>query len=112
MHEHEFTEADWKLFRKRVANWQEKYMERLNKEYIEILSADTNAADKFWTLEKRINRDRKDAGVQLEMRRSRLLHNLIELIYEKAITCDDLEGFSEGLRARVRACTDRDFLDS
>ena len=35
-------------------------MERLNKEYIELLSSnDKNASERFWELEKRIKKDKK-----------------------------------------------------
>ena len=54
-----FSEKDWKLFRSKIAGWQESYMDKLNKEYIEILSGEGNSSDKFWELEKRINEDRK-----------------------------------------------------
>ena len=33
-----FTEADWKLFRKKIAGWQEAYMEKLVREYMDLLS--------------------------------------------------------------------------
>ena len=33
-----FTEKDWKLFRKKAVDWQEAHMDKLNKEYIELLS--------------------------------------------------------------------------
>ncbi len=29
-----FSEKDWKLFRSKIADWQEAYMDKLNKEYI------------------------------------------------------------------------------
>ena len=32
------NEKDWKLFRSRIGLWQEAYMDRLNREYIELLS--------------------------------------------------------------------------
>ena len=32
-----FSEKDWKIFRSKIAGWQEAYMDKLNKEYIEIL---------------------------------------------------------------------------
>ena len=35
-----FNESDWKLFRQRIAVWQENHMERLCREYIELLSGD------------------------------------------------------------------------
>lgn len=35
-----FSEKDWKIFRSKIAGWQEAYMDKLNKEYIKILSGD------------------------------------------------------------------------
>ncbi len=43
-----FSEKDWKLFRSKIAGWQESYMDKLNKEYIEILSGEGNLSYKFW----------------------------------------------------------------
>ena len=34
---YDVKESDWKLLRKLVPGWQERYMDKLNKEYIEIL---------------------------------------------------------------------------
>lgn len=65
-----FSEKDWKLFRNKISDWQEAYMEKLDKEYIVLLSGEGNASDKFWKLEKRIREDKKDCGVQCEMSRS------------------------------------------
>ena len=36
----DISKADWKLFRERISGWQEAYMERLTREYIELLSSD------------------------------------------------------------------------
>lgn len=93
-----FSEKDWKLFRKKLPDWQEAYMDKLNKEYIELLSAEGNASDKFWTLEKRIRQDKKDCGVQCEMSRSNQFYNMLSLLNEGAITLDDLEEFSDDLK--------------
>lgn len=43
-----FSEKDWKIFRSKIAGWQEAYMDKLNKEYIEILSRDGKPSEKFW----------------------------------------------------------------
>ena len=51
---YQVKEKDWKLFRKMLPEWQDKYLERLTKEYIELLSSDRQASDKFWALDKRI----------------------------------------------------------
>lgn len=48
MQEQRFTEKDWKLFRSKIADWQESFMDMLNREYIAILSEDANPSDKFW----------------------------------------------------------------
>lgn len=74
-------------------------MKRLNKEYVELLSGEENPSTKFWRLEKRIWEDQKKAGVQVQMSRSKMIHNIICLLEEGAIS---LEGFSEELRERVK----------
>ena len=43
----EVSKRDWKLFREKIADWQESYMDHLNKEYIKLLSGDKNPSDKF-----------------------------------------------------------------
>ena len=86
-----FSEKDWKIFRSKIAGWQEAYMDRLNKEYMEILSGEGAASEKFWKLEKRIKEDKKDCGVQCEMSRSNQLYIMLELLNEGAITMDDLQ---------------------
>ena len=106
-----FTERDWKLFRSKVPDWQEAFMEKLNKEYIELLSGEGNPSDKFWKLEKKKKKDEKKAGVQLDMRRSNLIYNLLSLLNEGAISLSDLEGFSEELLETIDAFTNRHFRE-
>ena len=93
----EISKADWKLFRERVPEWQENYMERLIKKYIKLLSSPGNASDHFWELDKRIKTDRKHPGVILEMRKSEAIWDIAILINKKVITLNDLEGFSQEL---------------
>lgn len=107
MQEREFTEKDWKLFRSKRADWQEAYMDRLNKGYIELLSKDANPSNKFWSLDKRIKEDKKKTGVQLEMSRSKLIYNIISLMNEGAIGFEDLEEFSDQLKETVRFFIER-----
>ena len=98
----DIDEKDWKLFRKRLPEWQEAYMGKLIDEYSEILKEDTNPSDRFWKLYDRIKEDRYDSGVRLsENSRSTMLMNILSLIDEKAIGPDDLEGFSEELIEQV-----------
>ena len=93
----EISKADWKLFRERVPEWQEQYMERLTKKYIELLSSPGNASDRFWELEKRIKNDKKHPGVILEMSKSEAILDIAIFIKKKVISLKDLEGFSQDL---------------
>ncbi len=97
-----FTEKDWKLFRSKIAGWQENYMERLCKEYTELLNSEANASERFWELEKRIKADKRKVGVQAEMSRLKMIYNIVSLVNEGAICLDDLEGFSEGLKEMIK----------
>ena len=98
----EIKKSDWKLFRSKIGKWQENYMERLVKEYIELLSSSKNASDKFWKLEERIKQDRKHPGVILQSRASNMLIDLVSLINEGVITIEDLDGFSDELIEKVK----------
>ena len=99
---HTVKEQDWKLFRKKLPLWQEAYMDKLNQEYIRLLSGEGLASDKFWELEKRIREDKRSIGVVADMRRSQLYSNLLSLLVYEIIREDDLDGFSEELTETVK----------
>ena len=95
----QIEEKDWKLYREMLPEWPEAYMERLIKEYMELLAEDKAASEKFWALDKRIRADRQSLGVRvIEERRSKLQNILTGLIIEHVISVDDLQDFSEELR--------------
>ncbi|MCO8291771.1 multidrug transporter [Tetragenococcus halophilus] len=97
-----FTEKDWKLFRKKIGGWQEAYMDTLNRSYIDLLSEDKEASEKFWNLSKKITEDKKRVGVQVEMSRSKLLINIVSLIIDEVISFEDLEEFSDELQETIK----------
>ena len=72
-----------------------------------LLSEDADPSKKFWMLDKRIKEDKKNTGVQLEMSRSNLIHNIISLINEGAISFENLEEFSDELKETVSAFIER-----
>ena len=41
----DISKADWKLYRERVPDWQEHYMEKLTEE---LLTSPGHASDHFW----------------------------------------------------------------
>ena len=97
----EVSKSDWKLFRNRIADWQEAYMERLVKEYMDLLNGAEDASDKFWKLEERIKRDKKHPGVIIEMSKGNMIFNIVALINNGVITIADLEGFSDELKESI-----------
>ena len=106
---YQVIEKDWKLFRKLLPGWQEAYMERLAKEYIELLSSDRQASDKFWELDQRIKQDKRRTGVLARgVSRSNMFQLIINLIYEETISEDDLKEFSESLRENIHVWLEND----
>ena len=97
-----YKESDWKLFRKLIPVWQERYITKLNKEYIGILIQDKNASAIFWELNDRIKKDRNNPGVVIEMSRSLLVENLVSLIKYNVITLDELNDFSEETKESIQ----------
>ena len=97
----EVSKSDWKLFRTRVGDWQEAYMERLVKEYMDLLDGAENASDKFWKLEQRIKKDKKHPGVMLELSKGNMIFDIVALINSDVIITADLADFSDELKESV-----------
>ena len=99
----DISKKDWKLFRERLADWQENYMEGLVKEYANFLNDDKKpASEKFWELEKRIKEDKRHPGVIIEMSKSEAIWDIVRLIRLKVITYDNLSDFSDELHQEVK----------
>ena len=104
----EISKSDWKLYREKLAGWQESYMARLNQEYIALLSAeDKKASEKFWELDKRIKSDRRHPGVIIEVSKSNAIFDIVSLIRLEVITYDDFADFSENLQQVVKLLLDK-----
>lgn len=101
------SKRDWKLYREKIGDWQEHYMEKLVKEYADYLCSDLPASTKFWEMEKRIRRDRKTPGVCIELRKSDMFWDIAGLINDKVISMDDLEEFSDDLKEAVALILNR-----
>ncbi len=78
-------ESDWKLFRVKIVEWQERYMDKLNHKLAKLLLD-----------------EEQSAGVIIEMKRSMLKLNLLSLLKEKAITLEDLKVFSPELQDEIK----------
>ena len=97
----EVSKSDWKLFRARIGDWQEAYMERLVKEYMDLLDGAENASDKFWKLEERIKKDKKHPGVMLELSKGNMIFDIVALVKSDVIITADLADFSDELKESV-----------
>ena len=74
----DISKKDWKLFRERLSDWQENYVEGLGKEYSNFLNDDKkSASEKFW--------------------------DIVHLIRLKVIIYDDLSDFSDELQLEVKS---------
>ena len=100
------NESDWKLFRRKLPEWQEAHMNRLNQKYAALLAGTGTAAEKFWQLEEQVNSDKQHVGVVARMSRSNMYQNILALFDDGIITSDDLTDFSEELRAFLSFSTD------
>ena len=97
------SKKDWKLFCDKVPEWQERYMDSLLREYVALITSPGEASAHFWELEERIKRDKKNPGVQLELRKSDAVYGIATFVSQKIITFDDLSEFSEELRETVES---------
>ena len=103
----EVSKRDWKLYREKLPEWQESYMERLVATYVDYLTSDESASTKFWEMEKRIKRDKKNPGVLIELSKQVVPFDLIRLLREGVITVGDLDDFSDELKETVEFLKDR-----
>ena len=99
----DISQMDWKLFREKLSDWQENYMEGLVKEYANFLNDDKKpASEKFWELEKRIKEDKRHPGVIMELKKSEVIWDIARLIRLNVIMYEDLSEFSDELQNEVK----------
>lgn len=101
------SKKDWKLYSEKIPGWQEHYMERLIKDYIDYLNGDEPASTKFWEMEKRIRNDRKTPGVYIELSKGNMMFDLIHLMKDGVIKLEDLDEFSDELKENIKLLKER-----
>ena len=101
-----FSKKDWKLFRERIGDWQERYIKSLNQSYIELLNGPELESEKFWELYKRIKEDKRSPGVCTGGRPDEALMEMINMFAEGIISADDLDGFSPELIEHINRVTE------
>lgn len=99
----EISNSDWKLFRIKLAEWQENYMAKVNVKLLKLLQdSEKVPSEKFWAVEKLIFKEKKNPGVIAEnVSRSNMFYIIIDLLNHKVIKTEDLTDFSEEFRERI-----------
>lgn len=94
-----FTETDWKLYKKLLPTWQERYIASLNQKYIEILKQEGSHAQNFWTVYEQMTVDKNHPGVMLiRNSRSRMIETISILLKDNIISKNELIDFSDKLK--------------
>ena len=96
-------ESDWKLFRKRVPEWRERYLSLKNKEIVGIF-ADNNKTptEQFWDAKKKMEEEARILVDCLDGHsRSKMQWYLLLMHHYGLIRDEDLDEFSEELREQV-----------
>lgn len=94
-------EADWKIFRKLVTPWIERYFQEKNESYIRMLRSEGRARDKWWKLKDLMKNDIKVIESGTDMSRSCLIDDLSILAANGIITVDELEKFTPKMQDQV-----------
>ncbi|MBC8548679.1 MAG: hypothetical protein H8D23_03415 [Candidatus Brocadiales bacterium] len=98
-----YIESDWKIFRKRVPEWQERYLTIKNQEITKMLSDDRKTpTERFWEAKEQM---KKDARILVDCfdghSRGKMGWYLFLMHLHKVITDEDLVDFSDSLREEV-----------
>jgi hypothetical protein len=92
-------ESDWKLFRKRVPEWRERYIGKMNIELINSFNVNKTETEKFWHTKEKFDKIAKILVRCLDGHsRSNMELFMIELHNFGLIFDSDLEEFSSELR--------------
>lgn len=83
-------EKDWKLYKKNIGAWQERYMDKILEEYKEIIDRKEMASKRFWNLYRRIKSDLENHGVLIAASRNDLKDIILSLYSHNVITFEEL----------------------
>lgn len=102
-------ESDWKIFRKRVPEWRERYLQKKNKVIVGILTdQNKTATEQFWDTKGKID---KEARILVDCldghSRSKMDWYLVLMYHHGLISNDDLKELSEELREHILKASEK-----
>lgn len=100
-------ESDWKVYRKSVHLWRDRYLETKNEEIAAVLLDGTRSStERFWEAKEKLERQARVLVECLDDHsRSKMLLHLVLMLRHQMIEEADLEDFSQELRDAVRLVT-------
>ena len=96
-------ESDWKVYRKRVSEWRERYVAKKNQEIIGLLTDEGKTpTEQFWEAKRQIEEEARVLADCLDNHsRSKMQWNLFLMHRHGLVGDEDLEEFGAELRDRV-----------
>lgn len=97
-------ESDWKVYRKRVPDWRERYLDRKNQEIVELLTdREGTPTERFWKTLKKMKEEKHTLVECFDPHsRSRMLISLFLMHRHGIIDDADLNEFSTELQEWIR----------
>lgn len=97
-------ESDWKIFRKRVPEWRERYLLKKNEEIVGLLTDEGKSpTERFWDAKERMKEEAKLLRECLDGHSRSKMEWYLLLMHTRGFVQDnDLEEFSEQLRELIR----------
>lgn len=96
-------ESDWKIFRKRIPEWRDRYLHRANSDIIAVLNNNNGTpTERFWNAKERMDEEAKKLAACLDGHsRSKMYRFLSSMLRYGLIEEPDLTEFSEELQQRI-----------
>ena len=97
------NESDWRHFRDSLAEWRERYLEKINPEIADILASDEGTpTEKFWKAKEEMDRQARILQDCLDgYSRSKMWRHLLLMYRHGLVDETDLEAFSDELREDI-----------
>lgn len=98
-------ESDWKVYRKRVGEWRERYLAHRNREVVAVLSDENRTpTERFWDAKAMMEDEARILVDCLDHHaRSAMRLNLMLMYRHGLVRDDDLDEFSAELHDHVRS---------
>lgn len=95
--------ADWKLFRQRIPEWRERYLQGRNMELVRSLAdPDKSHTEQFWDTKEKMDEISRILTECLDhLSKLQMTQSLLLMIHYGMIDKNDLNEFSEVLRNKI-----------